>query len=164
MHGSEIVPPSQRDRATITARSGKRRKSPRRSRMTNGSFPVVVDERLAWARRVKDLIALHSNDLGGEDAISEAERSIIRRCAVLTTQLERLEVKFAQADGDASVKDVDLYQRTAGNLRRLFAAIGVHRRQRDVTPSLGTLIARDQQFERERLAQERAQRQHEDGS
>jgi hypothetical protein len=110
-------------------------KSPGRSRITNGALlPDIVDGRSSWARRCRDLIALHLSDLGGVDNVSEAERSIVRRCAVLTTQLERLELKFAQADGDASAKDLDLYQRTAGNLRRLLEAIGLRRRTKDVTP------------------------------
>jgi len=54
-----------------------------------------------------------------------AERSIIRRASVLTVELERLEVKFASA-GEAA--DLDLYQRTAGNLRRLLEAVGGHMR------------------------------------
>jgi hypothetical protein len=42
-------------------------------------------------------------------------------------------VKFATA-GEASNEDLDLYARTAGNLRRLLEAIGLRRRPRDVTP------------------------------
>jgi hypothetical protein len=60
-------------------------------------------------------------------------RSIIRRAAVLTTELERLEVRFAQA-GEASAEDLDIYARIAANLRRLLEAIGLQRRPRDVTP------------------------------
>ena len=71
--------------------------------------------------------------MGGEDNASAAERSIIRRAAVLTTELERLEVKFALA-GEASAGDIDLYARVAANLRRLLESIGLQRRPRDVTP------------------------------
>jgi hypothetical protein len=72
-------------------------------------------------------------DLGGDDNVSEAERSIIRRVATLTVELELLELKFAKAGG-AEAANLDLYQRTAGNLRRLLEAIGLQRRARDVTP------------------------------
>jgi hypothetical protein len=51
----------------------------------------------------------------------------------LTTELERLEVKFALADA-ASPEDLDLYQRTANSLRRLLEAVGLNRRPKDVTP------------------------------
>jgi hypothetical protein len=78
------------------------------------------------------VIAAHLSDLGGpEDNTSAAERSIVRRAAVLTTELERLEVKFALA-GAAGAEDLDLYQRTAGNLRRLLEAVGLQRRAREV--------------------------------
>ena len=60
--------------------------------------------------------------LGGESNTSTAERSIVRRASVLTVELERLEQKFALA-GQADVEDLDLYQRTAGNLRRLLEAV-----------------------------------------
>ena len=51
---------------------------------------------------------------------------------MLTTELERLEQKFALA-GETSPFDLDLYQRTAGGLRRLLECIGLERRLRDVT-------------------------------
>ena len=73
---------------------------------------------------------------------STAERSIIRRAAVLTAQLEQLETRFALADGAASAEDLDLYQRTASTLRRLLEAVGIQRRQKDVTPSLAESCAR----------------------
>jgi hypothetical protein len=89
--------------------------------------------RLAWCRRAKELIADHTADLGGVGNRSAAERSIIRRACVLTVELERLEAKFAQAD-QASNDDLDLYQRTAGNLRRLLESVGLQRRAKDISP------------------------------
>jgi hypothetical protein len=115
-------------------------KDPQRSAIGNGSALLPgVDGRSAWVRRCKELIADHISDCGGEDSTSAAERSIIRRAAVLTVELERLELKFAQA-GEASVDDLDLYQRTAGNLRRLLEAIGLQRRAKPV-PSLQEYLA-----------------------
>jgi len=67
------------------------------------------------------------------DNTSAAERSIVRRASTLTVELERLEAKFAAA-GEACSNDLDLYQRTAGNLRRLLEAVGLERRARDVSP------------------------------
>jgi hypothetical protein len=52
-----------------------------------------------------------------------------------------LEVKFALA-GQANADDLDLYQRTAGNLRRLLEAVGLQRRARDVTNSQAEQIDR----------------------
>jgi hypothetical protein len=109
-----------------------------RSRATNGRqlFFAGTDGRSAWVRRCRDLIGLHIADLGGYDNTSEAERSIVRRAAVLTTELEILENRFAKSGAGADAEQLDLYQRTAGNLRRLFEATGIRRRPRDITPSL----------------------------
>jgi uncharacterized small protein (DUF1192 family) len=83
-----------------------------RSRLSNGSQLLPgIDGRSAWVRRCKDLITDHIADLGGLDNVSVAERSIVRRCAVLTTELERLEAVFAVNDA-ATPDQLDLYQRT----------------------------------------------------
>jgi hypothetical protein len=105
-----------------------------RSRISNGSTILPgVDGRSTWMRRLRDLIGLYLSDLGGDDAVSEAERSIVRRIATLTVELERIEAGFAVA-GEAQSEQLDLYQRTANSLRRLLEAIGLQRRSRDVTP------------------------------
>ena len=80
-----------------------------------------VDGRTTWARRLRDLIELHLKDLGGPRSVST--NSIIRRAAILTVELERLEAKFAQAGGPDAA-ELDLYQRTAGGLRRLLESLG----------------------------------------
>jgi bifunctional DNA primase/polymerase-like protein len=76
-----------------------------------------VDGRSPWVRRAKDIIASHLSDLGGDDVVSAAERSIVRQASCLTVELEKLETKFALA-GEASSADLDLYIRASGNLRR----------------------------------------------
>ena len=104
------------------------------SAITNGRRLLDgVDGRSPWVRRAKDLINEHLADLGGADNCSAAERSIVRRAAVLTTELERLEVKFALAEA-AGADDLDLYQRTANSLRRLLEAVGLQRRAKNITP------------------------------
>ena len=127
----ETVFESSPDRASVD-----RPKDRQRSRITNGSALLPgVDGRSPWVRRCKDVIAAHLSDLGGEDNTSAAERSIIRRASVLTVELERLEARFALAE-QASPEDLDLYQRAAGNLRRLLEAVGLQRRPRNLTPNL----------------------------
>jgi hypothetical protein len=111
-----------------------------RSRISNGSSLLPgVDGRSTWVRRMRDLIGMHTSDLGGNDNVTEAERSIIRRCAVLTVELEHLEFLFATA-GEATADQLDLYQRTANSLRRLLEAVGLQRRARDIGPSLGDML------------------------
>jgi hypothetical protein len=107
-----------------------------RSKITNGTRLLPsIDGRSVWARRLRDLIALHENDYGGSNAISEAERSLIRRASALTVELELLETKFA-ANGGAQIEELDRYQRAANSLRRLLETLGLQRRAKDVTPSL----------------------------
>jgi len=111
-----------------------------RSRVSNGaSILPGVDGRSVWARRLRDLIGLHLSDLGGNGAVSEAERSIIRRVATLTVELERMEVGFAVA-GQVQPDQLELYQRTANSLRRLLESVGLGHPPRDITPSLHEYI------------------------
>jgi hypothetical protein len=132
-HMSEAAFRSSADQLAV-ARSHIRPGSRQRSALTSGRKLLTgVDGRNAWVRRCKDIIRAHLADLGGKDNASVAEHSIVRRCAVLTTELERLEVRFALAN-EASAEDLDLYQRTANSLRRLLEAVGLQRRPRDVTP------------------------------
>ena len=115
-----------------------------RSCVTNGRHHVLgreVDGRSATMRRFRDLIQLHVSDLGGEDLISESERRLIRRAAMLTLQCELLDQKFALSEGEASVIDLDRYQRASNSLRRLLETLGLQRRQRDVTPSVEDYVA-----------------------
>jgi hypothetical protein len=103
------------------------------SKITNGSALLPgIDQRSAWVRRAKDVIALHLSDLGGADNVSAAKLSIVRRSAVLTVELERLEAQFAVA-GQADAEQLDQYARVASNLRRLLEAVGLERVPRDVT-------------------------------
>jgi hypothetical protein len=126
--------------------------SRQRSRVTNGSILIAgVDQRSPWVRRCKDVIAAHLSDLGGADNTSAAERSIIRRAAVLTTELEVLEVRFAKV-GEASAADLEVYQRCSNSLRRLLEAIGLQRRPREVGPTLSDLLIEQQQRETNEVA------------
>ncbi len=115
-----------------------------RSRVTNGrQLLPAVDGRSIWARRMRDLMELHLDDLGGAENTSEAERSIVRRVAVIETELEYQESRFAELrmDGkEPSEKLLDLYSRLAGNLRRLLESIGLKRRVLDITPDLQTYL------------------------
>jgi hypothetical protein len=107
-----------------------------------------VDGRSAWVRRVKDLIANHTSDLGGANNISSAEQALVRRCATLITELERRELYFAQT---AKIDDVALavYQSGCNTLNRLLQALGLQRRQRDIGPTLGSILRNGIERERE---------------
>lgn len=95
-----------------------------RSALTNGRDVLAeIDGRTAIARRYRDLIELHTSDLGGADHLSEGQHALIRRVATMTVQLELLESKFAQ-DGGSNGKDFELYQRGSNTLRRLLETLG----------------------------------------
>jgi hypothetical protein len=119
-----------------------------RSRVSNGSVLIAgVDQRSPWVRRCKDILREHIADLGGVDNCSAAERSIIRRAAVLTTELEQLEAKFATA-GQADAGDLETYQRCANSLRRLLEAVGLQRRPKDIAIPTLSEIAREIEAEK----------------
>jgi hypothetical protein len=77
------------------------------------------------------------SDCGGAAAISEAMISLCRRVAAIEVQLEQMEA--CMSEGDLKV-DLDLYNRLAGNLRRMLESIGLQRVSRDVTPSLSSYL------------------------
>jgi hypothetical protein len=113
-----------------------------------------VDGRSAWVRRVRDLIAHHTADLGGADNISTAEQALVRRCATLITELERRELLFAQS---SQIDDVALsiYQSGVNTLRRTLESLGLKRRMKTVGPSLGDILRNgiDQQREQQQPQQ-----------
>jgi hypothetical protein len=107
-----------------------------RSAITNGSQLLHdVNHNSTWMRRLRDLINMHIADLGGDECVTEAERRIIRRAAMLTLQLEMQEQRWAHnSEGEASRAQLDVYQRCSNTLRRLLESLGLQRRARDVTP------------------------------
>src|SRR2546430_14037274 len=129
-------------------------KSHARTGVTNGRALLGpgVDGRTLWARRFRDVLALHLSDLGGEANTSESEKSIARRAACLVVELEQMEIRFATGDTPEGEDDtgnlIDRYQRCANTLRRLLESLGLQRRAKDVT-----LIEhdRDEQFRQEIL-------------
>jgi hypothetical protein len=107
-----------------------------RSAITNGSALLDnLDHRGAWARRLRDLIAAITNDLGGPDLVSEATKVLVRRAAMIALQLELMEQHFADQGGEATVHQIEIYQRASGALRRLLECLGLERRAKDVTPA-----------------------------
>lgn len=102
-----------------------------RSAVTNGEAVFVIGNgNSPWGRRQLDLIALHVRDLGGFDALSEAQLSLCRSAAAIEILLE-------QAEGQMSLGkpvDFDLFARMTGHLRRVLETLGVERKARNVVP------------------------------
>ena len=101
------------------------RKRKGKSRITNGSclLPDVPGTN-PWVRRCRDIITGYIEQLNGSATV--AERAVIRRIAVLETEMERRESMFAKA-GEASDSALDVYQRASGNHRRLLESIGINK-------------------------------------
>jgi hypothetical protein len=93
------------------------------------------DANSAWSRRFHDLVVGHVADLGGADLLSEAQFSLIRRCASIECELERLDARLSR---DEAV-DMDAFARIAGHLRRLFETIGLKRVPREINADLNML-------------------------
>ena len=111
-----------------------------RSRVTNGSkLGDDMDGRSVWARRLRDLISLYSSDVSSDDnTTSEATKSLIRRAAVLTVELERSEAVFAKA-GSADPSALNAYQTTANSLRRLLESLHIRASVKDVKDVVRTI-------------------------
>ena len=109
-----------------------------RSAVSNGSrlHGGEVDGRTADARRFRDITAEIASDLGGSDGMSEAQRQLVRRAAMLSVQGEKME---ADAIAGGAI-DLDAFGALSDRLSRLFARLGVKRVARDV-PDLATYIA-----------------------
>lgn len=111
-----------------------------RSRITNGSTLLPdVDRRSSWARRYRDLAHGYENDLGGAGVLSEGQRALCRRAALLQTELEFADSRFAKLSEEDKVpgrERLDDYARLVGALRRVIESLGLHqgRKARDITP------------------------------
>jgi hypothetical protein len=83
----------------------------------------------ATARRFKDLVEDIAADLGGKDQLSEGQRQLIRRAAMLSAESERMEALAARGEAEF---DIDLYGMICDRLGRLFGRLGLERVARPV--------------------------------
>ncbi len=106
------------DAPAVQPRKGK-------SRVTNGkSYFVEHDGRGPWTRRWRDLLDQILCDLSSQDdALSEAQRQLARRCATLSIACEKLEGEAAAGH------DIDLDQngQLTDRLGRCFQRLGLKR-------------------------------------
>jgi hypothetical protein len=108
-----------------------------RSAVTNGKRAFVDgDGNAAWTRRWRDLVMAHARDLGGADALSEAQSSLVRRVATIEIELEQLEGKLSKGEA----VDLDGYTRAASHLRRILETLGIARKMKTV-PNLKEYLA-----------------------
>jgi hypothetical protein len=77
-------------------------------------------------------------DLGGIDLLSEGQRQLIRRAAMLSAECERQEALAARGEAEFNC---ELYGTMCDRLGRLFGRLGLEREARDVSPTLGQYLA-----------------------
>jgi hypothetical protein len=129
-----------RDRPVVEAKSSSPNgfSSRTRSAVTNhkGLLPGL-DGRSASARRFRDLVSAFVADMGGLDRCSEIRLGLLRRLAATTVQAEMLEARMV--NGEAI--DIATLCTLASTTVRLSQRLGLERRARDVTASLGQYLA-----------------------
>jgi hypothetical protein len=96
-----------------------------------------LDGRSATARRFRDLVNAFVADMGGLDRCSEIKLGLLRRLAAATVQAEMLEARMV--NGEAI--DIATLCTLASTTVRLSQRLGLERRARNVTPSLGQYLA-----------------------
>jgi len=116
-----------------------------RSRISNGTELLPgVDLRSTWARFMRDTYnSLVHSHLGGADYASEVQKMQCRRIATLEAELVHAEARIAakRAKGEEpSGNDLDLYCRLGNAQRRHAEVLGWRPAQKDITPSLSTII------------------------
>ena len=97
-----------------------------------------VDQRLAIARRYRDLVAQIAIDQGGADRCSETRLQLIRRFPAACVLAEELEARLARGEEI----DVERHALLCSTLTRLAQRIGIDRRAKNITPSLGDYFRR----------------------
>ena len=129
-----------RDRPVIEATSSPLGELPSRTRsaVTNHKDLLPgLDGRSATARRFRDLVNAFVADMGGLDRCSEIKLGLVRRLAATTVQAEMLEARMV--NGEAI--DIATLCTLASTTVRLSQRLGLERRARNVTPSLGQYLA-----------------------
>jgi hypothetical protein len=89
--------------------------------------------RYGYGRRFRNLSERLTEDLGGVDFLSAAEKVLVQRCAMIATECERME---REALSGRVPLDATVYSTLTGQLTRTLNAVGLKRVPRDVTPTL----------------------------
>jgi hypothetical protein len=112
-----------------------------RSRVTNGKDLLPdTDQRSREYRRFRDVFHQIVADLGGPEQLSEGQRQLARRCALLSAECEKLEAMSVRGE----TINLEVYGALTDRLGRALQRLGLKRVARDITPSLGTLLSHDE--------------------
>jgi hypothetical protein len=97
----------------------------------------ALDYRTAAYAAARKLIATLSSDLGGDDQLSEGERQLVTRTALVGAIVSDFEARWV-AGQKIELGD---YLQACRTQCRLLALLGLQRRPRDVTPTWADLAA-----------------------
>jgi hypothetical protein len=96
-----------------------------------------IDGRSRASVRTRQLVKAFETDMGGADRLTTGQQQLVQRAAVLATQLEDFEVRWALGE---PIEFLDYL--TAINVqRRVLLAIGLERRAKNVSPTLDQYLA-----------------------
>jgi hypothetical protein len=114
-----------------------------RSRVSNASTlwldEKAVDGRSKAARRFRDVYETIISDLGGDEGrLSEGQRQIARRCAMLSVSAELAEASAVA--GEAF--DAEAYGIVCDRLGRAFQRLGLKRVKKDRAPTIHEIASR----------------------
>ena len=108
-----------------------------RSKATNSrQLFIEGDARLTGLRRFRDVLATIVTDLGGVERLSEGQKQMARRCAMLSVECEKME----SAAVAGLPFNVESYGLLTDRLGRAFQRLGLKRVIHDVTPDLGAYL------------------------
>jgi hypothetical protein len=109
-----------------------------RSRLSNGRDVLPdVDGRSVVARRYRDIMSAVVSDQGGAQHLSEAQLQLIRRFSAASMLAEQMEARLAQGEQI----NIQEYSVLVSTIMRVAQRIGIGRRAKNVTPSLGDYLS-----------------------
>lgn len=117
-------------------KNGKTRDVP--DRFSSGWLDAL-DTRTALARHMRDRYAALTDDLGGMDALSYAQRSLCERALWLEYWLASQERELAKGEPF----DVGRWTQAANSLQGIYSKLGLERKARDVPDLHDYLKARE---------------------
>ena len=129
----------ERKRAADLARRRKNHQSTRPQLLTRDA----LDGRTAAAKYFDELTNAIENDLGGHDALSAIERTLVQGYVGTFVTLQHLNVLLARGQP----VDLDQHAQCCSALVRIASRLGLQRRPKDATPTLEQYLA-----EREEIA------------
>ena len=139
-----IVPDEPVAKAENPSAAVRRPSTRHRSRITNrNKLLPSISGTSVWTRLMRDTMDAMIVHLGGEDQVSETQRTACRRIAVLETELVHMEDAIARlrCEGREPLPEMlDLYARLGNAQRRFCEALGWQRVPREIVPSLTSYL------------------------